>query len=365
LSFGGLVNRRLPRTPAPAFALLAALAAAIPLQAQGGAPDSSEARTPLDSLPRVDTLPPAGVVESSYTITSGALALPGTLTLPTRASARRPPVVLIVAGSGPTDRNGNTVGPVGGVRANTYALLAWGLAARGVPSVRYDKRGLGASLRGLDLSKVTVADYYGDVAAAARQLAQDARFAGVVLLGHSEGAELVVQAANRGAPAAGLVLVSGIGRPLPQVLHEQLAGALDTASLVQFDSAFARYLRGEEPGTAPSATRALLLPMYRAFLQSMAAYDPAAELGRLAARRVPLLVVQGERDVQVSVVDARRLVAAAPGATLLLLPTANHVLKPAPSRGRAEQIKLYTDPSIALVPALVPALVKWVGKVGR
>ena len=76
-----------------------------------------------------DTTPPPGVVESAFSFASGSLQLPGTLTLPARVSGKLP-VAIIVAGSGPTDRNGNSLVP--GVRPNTYAQLAWGLAQRGI-----------------------------------------------------------------------------------------------------------------------------------------------------------------------------------------------------------------------------------------
>src|SRR5438876_11053186 len=90
------------------------------------------------TLQNGDTTPPAAAVESPYTIRSGALELGGTLTVP--RGARGPmPVAVIIAGSGPTDRNGNSLM---GIRPNAYAQLAWRLAERGIASLRYDKRGM-------------------------------------------------------------------------------------------------------------------------------------------------------------------------------------------------------------------------------
>lgn len=300
-----------------------------------------------------DTIPPAGVVESDYTITSGALSLPGTLTMPAHAPGKIP-VALIVAGSGPTDRNGNSPA---GLRSNMYAQLAWGLARRGIATVRYDKRGLGASGKGLDQSTLSLDDYVQDVMAAARLLHDDPRFSRVVLLGHSEGAGLVLQAANRGAPVAGVAMISGTGRPIAEVLHDQFALQLDSAGVAQFDAAFQRFLRGEEVGDAPPASRVILIPQLRRFIQSMAAYDPVAEIHRAA---VPVLIVQGGMDIQVVRRDADLLKAAKPSATLLFIPEASHVYKAASSSDRMAQVPLYMDPKLPLVPELVPGIANWI-----
>ena len=100
------------------------------------------------SLQTADTIPPAVAAESAYAIHSGALELGGTLTVP-RGASGRVPVVVIIAGSGPTDRNGNSLM---GIRPNSYAQLAWQLAQRGVASLRYDKRGMPGTKGTFDLT---------------------------------------------------------------------------------------------------------------------------------------------------------------------------------------------------------------------
>jgi len=147
----------------------------------------------------VDTVAPATVRESGYSITSGGLTLPGTLTLPANATGKIP-VVLIVAGSGPTDRNGNTSAPgyPGALpHPNSYAQLAWRLAEQGIASVRYDKRSLGGNLSRIDVSKTSYDDFVNDVIAGTKQLASDQRFSRVVVLGQSAGAGIAPDAATR------------------------------------------------------------------------------------------------------------------------------------------------------------------------
>src|SRR6266576_5706683 len=199
------------------------------------------------TLQHAVTIPPAVAVESPYTIHSGALELGGTLTLPRGATARVP-VVVIIAGSGPTDRNGNSMM---GIRPNSYAQLAWRLAERGIATLRYDKRGLPGTQGVFDITRVTLEDFAADARAAAESLARDRRFSRVVLVGHSEGASLAFIAARQGAPVAGVVSVSGLGRPIVDVLREQLSRQLDSATLVRYDTAMRYYLRGEQPRDVP------------------------------------------------------------------------------------------------------------------
>jgi pimeloyl-ACP methyl ester carboxylesterase len=305
---------------------------------------------------RIDTLPPRTVIELPFSFQSGMLTLPGTLTMPANYNARLP-VALIVAGSGPTDRNGNSAGPLRAQNnSNLYAILAWQLADAGIASVRYDKRALGENLQKINLEQTSIDDFVGDVIAGARKLAADRRFSKVVLIGHSEGAELVLQGANRGAPAAAIVMLSGAGRPIMSVLREQLSKQFPPEELVKWDSASARYLRGEDAGDVHPALRPLLLPMNRKFMQTWARYDPPAEIARA---KVPVLIVQGAHDMQIGEADARALAAAQPAAKLVVIPAANHVFRAA-TDDRMAQARLYTDPTIPIVPELAPAIADWI-----
>src|SRR2546426_3113510 len=179
------------------------------------------------TLQHADTTAPAVAAESPYTIHSGALELGGTLTVP-RAAVGKVPVVVIIAGSGPTDRNGNSVM---GIRPNSYAQLAWRLAERGIASLRYDKRVLPATKGAVDISRLALDDFAADARAAAESLMRDSRFSRVVLLGHSEGAALALIAARESPKVAGVISVSGLGRPLGVVMREQLSRPIDNSSV--------------------------------------------------------------------------------------------------------------------------------------
>jgi pimeloyl-ACP methyl ester carboxylesterase len=304
-----------------------------------------------------DTLPPGSIHEEPYLVEGAGARVIGTLALP---SAPGPvPVAVIIAGSGPVDRNGNAPPAL---RSNLYAQLAWRLAERGIASLRYDKRGIGESAIGVDLAKTTFDDVAEDALAATRSLAVDERFGPVVIVGHSEGGWLAIRAALRGAPVKGVALLAAPGRPLMTLLRAQLAQQLDSAGLAQFDSAMARYLRGEVPVGLPAYLQPLFRPVDQRFTASVAAYDALAELRRL---ELPVLLVQGDRDVQVSQDDAERLASARPGARVLVIPGANHLFKAVDRADRVAQLAVYMDPTAPVMPELVDALVEWIAGLPR
>jgi pimeloyl-ACP methyl ester carboxylesterase len=303
---------------------------------------------------RADTVAPAAAVESPYTIISAGFPLAGTLTLP-RGAHGPVPVAVIIAGSGPTDRDGNSRL---GLRTNTYAQLAWGLAARGIATVRYDKRGIAASRGNLtvaDFAQATLDQYAGDVKTIADTLRTDRRFSRVVLLGHSEGASLAVRAVNLGAAPAGVASIAGIGRPFLAVLRGQLERQLDSATLAQYDTMMTAYLAGRDPA-APAYLASLFAPVNRAFMRSLVAFDAPAELARL---RCAVLIVQGDMDIQVSVADADLLHRAKADAREVVLAGDNHVFKRVAAANAAAQQAAYGDPTEPIDPAFVTTIADW------
>jgi pimeloyl-ACP methyl ester carboxylesterase len=326
------------RTTTP-LAALAALAMLIPWHA---------------ARAQADTVPPSGVEERPFGFTSGTMQLAGTLALP--AGAARPPIAVIVAGSGPTDRNGNARA---GLRTNAYAQLAWGLAARGIASLRYDKRVLPTAKGQLNLMQLTFYDFAADLVAAVGAVRAD--YGKVVVIGHSEGGDLAIQAAANGVAVDGLVLIATPGRKVQALLHEQIGRQVPPPMLERFDSAFARYIRGEPMvDTLPAGLRMLLVPVNQRYTQTWAAFDPVREIAKI---RVPILIVQGEADIQVSVTDALALKDAQPNAELVRLPGMNHVLKAVADTAVAAQAPSYTNPTLPVVPALVETVAGFIGRV--
>lgn len=271
--------------------------------------------------------------------------LKGTLTSAGKAGA---PVVIIIPGSGPTDRDGNSSL---GLKAATYRLLAEELAAKGVSTVRIDKRGMFASAGAVsDANAVTIEDYARDVHAWIEAARQRTGAKCVWLLGHSEGGLVAIEAAQSDEGICGLVLVATAGRPLGDVLKDQLRANPANAPLLEQANAAVDTLaagkRVDEEALSPPLA-ALFRPAIQDFLISAFALDPAKLVSNI---RKPILIVQGERDIQVSVMDAQALRTAAPQATLALLPNTNHVLKQILSDDRGANVATYADPNLALAP---------------
>jgi pimeloyl-ACP methyl ester carboxylesterase len=282
----------------------------------------------------------------------------GTIGATLRMPAARGPVpaVLIIAGSGPTDRNGNNPG---GVKGAPFRQLAEALAADGIASVRYDKRGIAASREAAPPeSQMRVEMLIADAEGFIEKMRNDPRFSSITVVGHSEGA-LIGMVAARAARADGFVSISGPGRRLSDIIREQTADQLKP--LPALAEANERILKALEAGQTVSDVPPMLNALYRPSVQpyviSEFKYTPAEEFSRLTR---PALIIQGTTDIQVSVADARALAAAKPDATVKIIDGMNHVLRPAPPE-RLPNIATYARedlPIVADVPAAIAAFVK-------
>lgn len=297
----------------------------------------------------------AAGVESFVSVPGPKGPLKGTMLAPDKATGV--PIVVIIPGSGPTDRDGNN-GP--GVKASTYKLLAEALADRGVASVRIDKRGMFASAAAVpDGNQVTIAAYAEDAHAWAAEAKRLTGGRCAWLLGHSEGALVALAAAQNPEDICGLVLVAGAGRRLSDVLRQQLndnpanAPLLPAAMKAIDELEAGRHV--DVTGMHPALAQ-LFNPAVQDFIINSFSYDPA---GLMKTYPGPVLVLQGSTDLQVSMADAERLAAARPGVTLVRLDGVNHVLKAAPA-DRPANAATYADPSLPLASGVAEAIAAFV-----
>lgn len=290
--------------------------------------------------------------EQALALTTPTGTIAGTLDLP--AASGKLPVALIIAGSGPTDRDGNS--PLLAGHNDSLKMLADALARQGIASVRYDKRGIGASRAAMSSeSALRFEDLVGDAEAWIARLRADPRFSRVVVIGHSEGSLIGMLAAAH-AGADGFVSLAGIADGLGVVLRRQLAGKLPPALASDNERILASLEHGQTAPDVPPVLLAFYRPSVQPYLISVFKYAPAE---RIAALHVPTLIVQGTTDIQVGVDQARALEAAKPDATLVIVPGMNHVLK-AVSDDPAKQKASYGDPSLPLHPQLAPAIVGFI-----
>lgn len=263
------------------------------------------------------------------------------------------PAALIIAGSGPTDRDGNSAM---GVSAGYLRQLAEGLAAEGITSLRYDKRGIAGSASAMIPEADLRFDHFvADARAWAAELRRETGQDCVWLIGHSEGA-LVGQAAAVGNPdVCGLVLLAGAGRPAAVVLREQL-GARTPEPYLSQALAVIDELDAGRTVECPAVFAALCRASVQPYVISWMDVDPAA---LAAAETRPTLVVQGTTDIQVTVTDAEALAGARGGIELVLLDGVNHVLKTAPA-DPAANIATYADASLPLADGIVAAVAAFI-----
>lgn len=285
--------------------------------------------------------------------------LHGTLAKPT--DHVRGPAVLIVAGSGPTDRNGNGPGANPFLQTDSYRKLAEGLAASGILSLRYDKRGVGESRALVTREDDVVFDtFVSDAITALQSLQKRSDVSSIVIAGHSEGGLIALAAAAR-VPVAGLVLLTTPGRTYLTLMRAQLKGQLppdlDASANAILDSLAA----GKRVDDLPQQLAAFFRPSVQPFLMSIGNFDPAAAL---AQTKTPALIVHAGRDLQVSAVDFDALRGARGDVQTLELPNANHTLKKSPA-DRDGNLALYRNAAAPLDPALMPALVAFIRLVAR
>lgn len=305
-------------------------------------------------------------VAEPITLETPTAVLYGTLVRP--QSRSRVPVVLIISGSGPTDRDGNS--PMLPGANNSLKLLAEALAARGIASLRYDKRGIGETGKSMLLAAektksvpreedLSFETYIDDAIRWGKQLRADRRFSRLTVLGHSEGSLIGVVAAQR-IRADAFVSIAGAGRPVPQLILEQVKPQFSAELLMKTEEILEQLAAGKTVASVPAELTALLRPSIQPYIISWFRYDPAKEVSKL---RIPVLIVQGTTDLQTTLGDAKRLADGNPAAKLLLIEGMNHVLKTVGNE-REKQVASYSDPKLLVAPELVSGISGFVNKSG-
>ena len=298
--------------------------------------------------------PAQAVSESPYNLTTATGTIRGTLTLPKAAGALPRSVALIIAGSGPTDRDGNS--PLLFGSNDSLKMLAHGLARNGIASLRYDKRGVAAS-RDAAVSEADLRfdTYVDDARQWLRRLRADGRFGKIVVIGHSEGSLVGMVAAQNGEAQA-FVSLAGAGQSADVLLRKQFQAQGLLSDRIE------EILRGLSEGRSQEVLEADLRLFFRPSVQpymiSWFRHDPGREIARL---KIPVLIVQGSTDLQVGPEQADILAQAGPGAMTLRLAGMNHVLKRAPAE-RMANLAAYSDPRLPLAPMLLQGLHKFIAR---
>ncbi|MNJ25924.1 Alpha/beta hydrolase family protein [compost metagenome] len=276
--------------------------------------------------------------------------LQGTLVSGAEPSA---PMVLIIPGSGPTNRDGNS--PLG-IRAAPYRLLAQELAARDIHSVRIDKRGMFGSRAAItDPDQVRMQDYAYDVGAWVEYLADRGSQRCIWLLGHSEGGLVALQTAQHSTRLCGLILVATPGRPLASVLRDQLeSNPANQPLMPEALNIISALEQGKTVAEVSAPLEPLFRPQVQGYLISIFQVDPVQLIKNVNG---PVLILQGTDDLQVHTEDARALSKAKPDAIVKVLPRVNHVLKEVPEGDTQANLRSYAQRDLPLAQGVVEAIV--------
>ena len=270
--------------------------------------------------------------------------LAGTYLLPDTGKPKA--VALIIAGSGPTDRNGNSKAIPGS--NNSLKMLAEALAENGIGSLRFDKRLIGESAS-MSLSEADLRfDTYIDDAKALLGFLRSRTDVPLLIIGHSEGAQLGVVAAA-GEDVCAVVAIAGPGIPAGQIILEQVRPKLPPGLLAQTEHIVAELEAGRTVADTPPELAALFRDSVQPYLVSWFAYDPAEAVAALDS---PILLVYGTTDIQIPASYGERLAAASDSSELVVIEGMNHVLKMVGPDMQA-QMSSYGDPSLPLAPELV------------
>jgi pimeloyl-ACP methyl ester carboxylesterase len=274
----------------------------------------------------------------------------GTLTTPDLT--KKYPVALLISGSGPTDRNGNN--PM--MKNNSLKMLAEVLAKNGIASLRYDKRGIGESkASAISEQSLVFENYTEDAKSWINLLKQDKRFSGVVIIGHSEGSLIGMIA---GAKANKFISIAGPGESADKLIKTQIESKankqLNDLTFPIIDS----LKSGNQVKKVDPMLNALFRPSIQPYLISWFKYNPQAEIKKL---NVPILIVQGNNDLQVTVKDAETLSQANKSAELLIVDKMNHIMKIVEGDNQAN-LESYKNESLPLSEVMTSKIVSFIKK---
>jgi len=274
----------------------------------------------------------------------------GTLTFP--ENIKNPPLVILIQGSGPTDRDGNQIM----MKNDASKKIAHQLAENGIASYRFDKRIFKMNKFRIKEADLRFEDFVTDVNSILEYFKADKNFDKIILAGHSEGSLIGMLAAQQRVDA--FISLEGPGRSIDKIVVEQLAKQSDELS----ENARQAF---DEMGKTGSTTNyspyleSIFRPSVQPYIASWMKYDPALEIAKL---EIPILIINGSLDLQVDTTDAEILNAAAPNSKLVILKNMNHIFREIKGEN-LENTKAYNEPNRPLHPELIPVLTDFINSI--
>ena len=265
-------------------------------------------------------------------------------------NSKKETLVILIAGSGPTDRNGNQKNVVN----NSLKYLCEGLAQNDIAAFSYDKRMFAQiSLGTLNEATLSFEDFINDAKEVLTYFKNQKKYNKIIIAGHSEGSLIGMIAANNNADA--FISIAGPGRTIDAVVVEQIekqAPFLKEEVLKNFEI----LKSGKTFELKNEMLASLFRPSVQPYMISWLKYNPQDEIKKL---KIPTLLLNGTNDLQVSVGEAELLKKSKPDAELVIIDAMNHVFKEIKG-DTAENMKSYNDPNLPISAQLLNTITRFI-----
>ena len=272
----------------------------------------------------------------------------GTLTKPTEENNKY--LIIFIQGSGPTDRNGNQ--PM--LQNDGIKKIARELAGNGIASFRYDKRIFKAQELQLSEKDMIFEDFVEDAKNVVMHFRKEEKFSNIIIAGHSEGSLIGILVAQEYVDA--FISLAGAADPIDEIITEQVTNMAPELG-VSARTAFDEMAENGETSNYSPMLEAVFRPSVQPFMASWMKYNPSEEISKL---KIPVLVVNGTSDIQVSEEQAQKLAEANENSELAILDQMNHIFRKIETKDRLVNTKSYNEPNLPLHPELVSILTEFV-----
>lgn len=285
-------------------------------------------------------------VQSKYGVIYGTLLKP--VDNPTKT------LVILVAGSGPTDRDGNSTALKG--KNDSHKALAYGLKEQGFATFRFDQRSSGETWKKTKLKNIdSFSVFVDDLINVIQTLKKEQSFDRIVLVGHSQGA-MVATLAAQVEPVDGLVILAGASQPIDEVLLWQIKQQ-NMPGYDEMEKIVGQLKQGKTVDKISADAELIFRRSVQEFLISWMRYDPYVEIKKL---KIPLLFLYGSQDMQVPPAGIPYWKELTTGENTVVFQGMNHVLKEV--NNEKDNVSSYSDPSFSLHPEIVNTIVKYINE---
>jgi len=284
--------------------------------------------------------------EKELTITKH---IDGTLLMPTAIDSKKPNLAIIIAGSGPTNRNGNQ----NFLKNNSLKKLAEQLTNNGIATFRYDKRIVKQIREGKVDNNIMFDDFVNDASSVIDYFKEQDIYSKIYVIGHSQGSLVGMLAAKN--KADGFISLAGAGNNIGDVLVEQVTKMAPKLG-EEAQKVVNKLKAGETTTDYPNALVSIFGPNVQAFMMNWMQYNPTLLIKEL---QIPMLIVNGTKDLQVSETEAKLLKEANDKAQLVIIENMNHVLFEIEG-DELENSKSYNESFRSISPKLITSITQFI-----